>query len=157
MEMAVREILGAEADDVIMTDQLWEIKEFVIPEETTMLTDLKLLPLNVTDEDWAISGAVDQMILDLGKDITLESEAAIKEARSAYENLSWRYKALIQEADTLRECEVELLERKIEKIDKESLTADALPALQELVDVYSGMTSRQQNYVKNYLPEYSPK
>lgn len=44
MELAVREVLGAEADDVIMTDQLWEIKEFVIPNETTTFTDLKLLP-----------------------------------------------------------------------------------------------------------------
>ena len=112
--------------------------------------DLWMMPLNVTDEDWAIAGAVDQMILDLGKEITLESEAAIKEARSAYENLSWRYKALIQELDTLRECEVELLERKIETIDPEKITADSLPLMQEYASIYDGMTARQKNYVKNY-------
>ena len=112
--------------------------------------DLWMMPLNVSQEDWAIANVVDQMILDLGKDITLESETAIKEVRSAYENLSWRYKALIQEADTLRECEVELLERKIETIKLEDVTADTLPLLQGYVDIYDGMTARQKNYTKNY-------
>ena len=44
MELAVRNILGAREDDVIMTDQLWEIKEFTIPQEAAVFTDLKLLP-----------------------------------------------------------------------------------------------------------------
>lgn len=44
MEAAVREILGVDADEVVMTDQLWEIKEFVIPQGTAEFSDLKLLP-----------------------------------------------------------------------------------------------------------------
>lgn len=44
MELAVRKMLGVEADDVIMTDQLWEIKELAIPNDVKAFTDLKLLP-----------------------------------------------------------------------------------------------------------------
>lgn len=44
VELAVREILGVEEDDVVMTDQLWEIKEFAFPADATVFTDLKLLP-----------------------------------------------------------------------------------------------------------------
>lgn len=44
VELAVREILAAEEDDVVMTDQLWEIKEFVYPKDAASFTDLKLLP-----------------------------------------------------------------------------------------------------------------
>ena len=44
VELAVRELLHAEADDVIMTDQLWDIKEFVYPAEAASFADLKLLP-----------------------------------------------------------------------------------------------------------------
>ena len=112
-------------------------------------TDLKLLPLNVTDEDWAISGAVDQMIASLGE-ITLEKEAAIKEARSAYENLSWRYKALVKELDTLRECEVDLLECKIDQAVAQEITADSVEPLTVFVDEYKTLLPRYQNYVKNY-------
>ena len=111
--------------------------------------DLKMLPLNITDEDWEIAGAVDQMILDLGQ-ITLESEAAIKSARSAYDNLSWRYKALIQQLELLQEAETDLLECKIEPIVVDDVDADSLPELQTLVDTYKGMNTRQQKYVKNY-------
>lgn len=44
VELAVREILGVEEEDVVMTDQLWEIKEFVFPSDAAVFTDLKLLP-----------------------------------------------------------------------------------------------------------------
>ena len=110
---------------------------------------LKMLPLNVTEEDWAIAAAVDKMVTDLGE-ITLESEAAIKSARSAYDNLSWRYKALFQNLELLQESETDLLECKIDTIVIDAVDADTLPQLQEYVDTYNGFNSRQKKYVKNY-------
>ena len=110
---------------------------------------LDMLPLNVTDEDWVIAEVVDQMIASLGE-ITLESEAAIKSARSAYENLSWRYKALIQNLELLKEAETDLLECKIDTVVIENVDADSLPELQVLAEEYKGMGTRYQKYVKNY-------
>ena len=111
--------------------------------------DLKMLPLNVTDEDWAIAGAVDKMITDLGE-ITLEKEADIKSARSAYDNLSWRYKALTQKLELLQESETDLLECKIDAVVLEEVDADSLPELQGYVDTYNGFNARQKKYTKNY-------
>ncbi len=113
-------------------------------------TSLKMLPLNVTDEDWAISQKVDDLILAIGEEITVESEAAIRTARSAYENLSWRYKTLVQKLETLQEAESDILERKIDTIVLEDITAESFPAMTELLDEYLGLNARQQRYVKNY-------
>ncbi len=110
---------------------------------------LKMLPLNITDADWAIAEEVDKMITSLGE-ITAESEAAVKSARSAYENLSWRYKALVQNLDLLKEAEADLLECQIDTIVIENVTADSLPDLQIYQDTYKGFESRYQTYVKNY-------
>ncbi len=110
---------------------------------------LYMLPLNVTDEDWQIAGAVDKMITDLGE-VTLEKEADIKSARSAYDNLSWRYKALTQKLELLQESETDLLECKIDAVVLEEVDADSLPELQEYVDTYNGFNARQKKYTKNY-------
>ena len=67
--------------------------------------ELKMLPLNVTDADWAIAQKVDDSITAIAEsEITLESEAAIRSARSDYENLSWYYKALVQNLELLQEA-----------------------------------------------------
>ncbi len=113
-------------------------------------TDLMMLPLNVTDEDWAIAGAVDEMIKKACEDVTLESETAIKEARSAYENLSLRYKALVQSLEALQEAETDLLECMIDTIEIDKVDADTLPLLQGYMDVYNAFNARQQKYTKNY-------
>ena len=110
---------------------------------------LKMLPLNITDDDWAIAEEVDKMITSLGE-ITAESEAAVKSARSAYENLSWRYKALVQNLELLKEAEADLLECQIDTIVLDDVTADSLPDLQVYQDTYKGFESRYQLYVKNY-------
>ena len=111
--------------------------------------DLNMYPLNVTEEDWAIAAAVDKMVTDLGE-ITLESEAAIKSARSAYENLGWRYKALIQNLEKLQEAESDILECKIDALVLESITADSYPDMVALMEEYKALGDRQQRYVKNY-------
>ncbi len=110
---------------------------------------MRMLPLNVTDEDWAISAEIDKMIEDLGE-ITLESEVALNEVRSAYDNLSWRYKALTQNLELLKEKECDMLECKVATLEGVEMTADDYPAMQALMDEYKAMDSRQKRYVKNY-------
>lgn len=44
MEASVRELLGVDADQTLMTNQLWEIKEFTVPAQTQVFDDLALLP-----------------------------------------------------------------------------------------------------------------
>ena len=44
MEAAIRELIGADADDKVYTNDLWGIKEFTAPEGVTTFSDLTLLP-----------------------------------------------------------------------------------------------------------------
>ena len=44
IEAAVRELLGVDSEDTLYTDELWEITEFTVPEDATILEDLALLP-----------------------------------------------------------------------------------------------------------------
>lgn len=44
MELTIRESLGLDWETTIMTDTLWEITEFTIPETVTNLSDLSLMP-----------------------------------------------------------------------------------------------------------------
>lgn len=129
-------------------------EDYIIAEDGNMYFgvkgDLMMLPLNVTAEDWAIAKHIDDQIMAIGE-VTLESEAAIKNARSAYENLSYYYKALVQKLYVLEEAEVDLLECKIAQWDGKEIVADDVTALQELMDTYKPLNNRQKRYVKNYL------
>ena len=44
MELAMREALGADPEDIVMTDELWEITEFTVPAEAESIADLSFLP-----------------------------------------------------------------------------------------------------------------
>lgn len=44
MEAAIRQCIGADADDKIYTNQLWEITDFTAPEGVTTFCDLTLMP-----------------------------------------------------------------------------------------------------------------
>lgn len=44
VEAAVREMIGCEEDHTIMTDELWEITEFTVPDGAASIEDLKLFP-----------------------------------------------------------------------------------------------------------------
>lgn len=44
MESAVRTVLGVDADKELYTNDLWEIKEFTVPQDANSLEDLKLIP-----------------------------------------------------------------------------------------------------------------
>lgn len=62
MEAAIRAAVGADEDDVLFTDQLWDVKTFTVPEETKQYDDLALLPylteLNISN---GISGSFDRL------------------------------------------------------------------------------------------------
>ena len=116
--------------------------------------DLMMMPLNVTDEDWAIAKKMDEQIQALyDEEITVASESAIRTARSDYENMAWRYKALVQKLELLQEAESDILECKIDAglLEAGEIDADDYPAMLELHDEYDGLTTaRQKRYVKNY-------
>ena len=44
MEVAVREVLNFDPDDVLYTDDLWAITEFTVPQDVTIFEDLAMLP-----------------------------------------------------------------------------------------------------------------
>ena len=44
VELAIREQLGAGSEDILMTDMLWQITEFTVPEDAKVLDDLAMLP-----------------------------------------------------------------------------------------------------------------
>ena len=44
MEAAIRQLIGADADDKVYTNELWEITEFTAPEGVTTYCDLTLMP-----------------------------------------------------------------------------------------------------------------
>ncbi len=44
IELAIRELIQADGDAVLYTNDLWEITEFTVPEGATILEDLALLP-----------------------------------------------------------------------------------------------------------------
>lgn len=58
MEAAIRSTINADENDVLYTDELWEITEFTIPEGTGSLEDLKLLPFlrSLSIQNYNVSG-----------------------------------------------------------------------------------------------------
>lgn len=110
---------------------------------------LWMMPLNVTDEDWAQADQVDQLILALDDEITLKSEEAIVAARQAYDALDIADKALVQKLYLLEEAESDLLELQIAQLP-ETVTLQEEEMVLGLQAKYDAMTVRQQKYVKNY-------
>lgn len=48
MEAAIRELIGADANDKVYTNQLWDITEFTAPENAVTFCDLSLMPYLTT-------------------------------------------------------------------------------------------------------------
>ena len=111
-------------------------------------TILKMYPLNVTEDDWQSAEAVDALIAAIDKKITLDSEAAILAARAAYESLSLKHKALVQNVETLEIAEIELLEAKIDVIGE--VTLDKRELIEGLMAKYESLGSYEKRFVKNY-------
>ena len=59
MEAAIRQMIGADAEDVVFTNQLWNVTEFVVPEGVTCYDDLAQLPylelLTIQDQSPTLS------------------------------------------------------------------------------------------------------
>ncbi len=111
--------------------------------------ELKMYPLGVTEEDWVTAEAVDAKILAIDKTVTLQSEAAVTAARKAYDALSLKHRALIQNYSLLLMAETELLECKIASIGTVTLASEKL--INGLMAAYEAMPVKEQSYVKNYL------
>lgn len=62
MEAAMRESIGADADDVIFTNALWDVKSFTVPVEAATYSDLAYLPYL---ESLYISEAVEGELVNL--------------------------------------------------------------------------------------------
>lgn len=73
MELALRELLGIEDGDTLMTDRLWEVTEFTVPEDAQTLTDLALLPYleKLTVQDHKLDSLTALSTLTLLKELDL--------------------------------------------------------------------------------------
>ena len=109
---------------------------------------LKMYPLDVTEADWVEAEKVDALINKIDKKVTLESEEAILAATEAYQALSLKHRALVQNLEVLEIAQTDLLEAKIETI--EEVTLDDHELILSLNDTYKALTVNQQKYVKNY-------
>ena len=108
---------------------------------------LKMYPLNVTEDDWQSAEAVDALIAAIGT-VTLDSKDAIEAARAAYEGLSLKHKALVQDLETLEIAEIDLLECMIDTIGE--VTLDKREMIEGLVAKYESLDNYQKRFVKNY-------
>ena len=72
MEAAIRQLIGADADDQVYTSQLWEITEFTAPEGVTTYCDLTLMPYltNLTIQNATIDSL--NHLSSLGKLVVLD-------------------------------------------------------------------------------------
>ncbi len=129
-------------------------RNFVIGEDGNLYYalnsyEMKMFPLDVTEADWKAAEPVDAMLLAL-KNITdpLADRAKIEEAKAAYENLSWKHRALIQNYELLEIALIDLLEARIDTIGE--VTQDKKAILDELNATYDALPLKQKRYVKNY-------
>lgn len=114
---------------------------------------LCMYPLNVTDADWAEAEKVDQMIAAIGV-VTVDSEANIRAVRAAYNALSNKHKALIQNLYDLEAAENDLVEAKIASIGQVTLEDKTL--IETIKKEYTALSVKNRSYVKNYRDVYIP-
>lgn len=108
---------------------------------------LYMYPLNVTDADKTAASAVDAAIAALPKPATLADKLAVENVRAAYDALFWDQRALMQRAYLLEEAEVDILEARIATINPQKPDQHLV---NELMNIYQGMSSQQRSYVSNY-------
>ena len=111
-------------------------------------TSLYMKPLHITESDWTEAKAVDAQIEALG-DITADKMDDVAAVKEAYNNLSLRDKALVQEYRALLEVEAQVLELQIEE-EIANVTADSAEKLGQLLLQYDDLASGQKRYVQNY-------
>ena len=109
---------------------------------------LRMIPVNLKEDDWTRAAQVDAQIEAIGK-VTLETADAVEAAWAAYDALSLRDKALVQNIRILQEAEAELLEQRI-ALALASVSAESVEELSRLLLEYNKIPERQKKYVKNY-------
>ncbi len=132
-------------------------KRFTIADDGNIyygsVNSLYMYPLNVTDADWAEAEKVDQMIAAIGV-VTMDSEATIRAVRAAYDSLSNKHKALIQNRYDLEAAEIDLVEAKIASIGQVTLEDKSL--IETIKKEYTALSVKNRSYVKNYRDVYIP-
>ena len=113
-----------------------------------MGTSLYMKPVNVVDSDWTAAKAMDAQIEALGK-VTADSIDDVQAAREAYNALSLRDKALVQEYRELQEAEAQVLDLQIQR-EIAVVTANSVEALSQLLLRYDDLEESQQRYVQSY-------
>ena len=129
-------------------------RNFVIGEDGNLYYalnsyEMKMYPLNVTEDDWKVAESVDAKLLAL-QDIVdpLADRAKIEATKAAYEALSWEHKALIQNHELLQIALIDLLEARIDDIGEVTMEKKSL--IDELNETYNALPLKQKRYVKNY-------
>lgn len=84
MEAAMREAIGADADDVIFTNALWDVNSFTVPVEAATYSDLVYLPYL---ESLYISEAVNGELVNL-KSLSYLTELCVEKGNLSEEELT---------------------------------------------------------------------
>ena len=106
---------------------------------------LYMKPVNVVESDWTEAEEVDALI----KELKVDSKEDIATVKAAYNALTPRQKALVQENRALLEIEAQALELEIADAI-ENVTADSMNTLAELIYEYNELDPSQQRYVQNF-------
>ena len=109
---------------------------------------LYIYPMVVTDADRKVAADMDALLLSLKNNTTLDSEGKIREARAAYEALSWPQKCLVYNLDYLTAAEIDLLECKIDALGEISI--DDKDTIMALKAEYNALSAKNKTYVKNF-------
>ena len=151
----------AKADPYFVDKQAKSQKEIddLTAELTTVLENYKKALNEAADK--AAAKAVVEKINAIGK-VTLESEKAITDARTAYDALTETQKALVDNLATLEAAEKTLAALKAEAADKAAakaveeqikaigkVTADSEQAITDARKAYDALTDAQKELVKN--------
>lgn len=124
--------------------------------------ELRMLPLNATDDDKAAASAVDAMIDAIGT-VTLGSKAAITTARTAYDGLSNVQKSFVRKLAKLTAAESALAQQEYTAANQAAakavddlinaigtVTLESEAAINDARTEYDALSSDQKTLVTNY-------
>ena len=103
--------------------------------------ELRMLPLNATDQDKTAAAAVDAMIDAIGT-VTLESKTAVTAAREAYEAMPNVQKALVTKLETLTAAEVALAQ-----LEYAAANQAAAKAVDDLINAVGTVTLESKSAI----------
>ena len=113
------------------------------------LASLQNQPDQGDDSGQEAVNAVIEKIEGLPEDITLADEAAVKEAREAYDSLTPDQKALVTNYDVLLAAETDLVIRLIDDLS-DPIKYEDKEKVEEAREAYDSLTEDQQGAVSNY-------